>query len=110
MDDENLVVNEENMTNNFQQSYNLVYSQRVMLALIEKGVSREEAYKTVQTEALSCWNEAKDFKGAVLKNKKITFTNILLVGLIRWKKQLKSEKDWNRNLGEHLLLQLKTVR
>jgi adenylosuccinate lyase len=69
---DNLVVNEKNMIKNFEQSYNLVYSQRVMLALIEKGISREEAYKTVQAQALTCWNEAKDFKGAVLKNEKIT--------------------------------------
>src|SRR6056297_2289040 len=68
---DNLVVNDRNMITNFEQSYNLVYSQQVMLALIEKGVSREEAYKTVQAQALTCWNEAKDFKGAVLKNKKI---------------------------------------
>lgn len=69
---DNLVVNEKNMMKNFQQSYNLVYSQRVMLKLIEKGISREEAYKTIQSEALICWNEAKDFKRAILKNEKIT--------------------------------------
>lgn len=69
---DNLVVNEKNMMKNFQQSYNLVYSQRVMLKLIEKGISREEAYKTIQGEALICWNEAKDFKRAILKNEKIT--------------------------------------
>src|SRR6056297_2036744 len=69
---DNLVVNDKNMIKNFQQSYNLVYSQRVMLALIEKGLSREEAYKIVQHEALTCWNEGQDFKTAVLNNEKIT--------------------------------------
>ena len=68
---ENLVVNEDNMLSNFEQSYNLVYSQRVMLALIEKGLSREEAYQTVQQEALECWNRSRDFKTAVLENKRI---------------------------------------
>src|SRR6056297_711310 len=69
---DSLVVNEENMLNNFEQSYNLVYSQRVMLALIEKGVSREEAYKIVQKEALSCWNSKNNFKAAVLDNQEIS--------------------------------------
>ncbi len=69
---DSLVVNEENMLKNFEQSYNLVYSQRVMLALIEKGVSREEAYKIVQKEALSCWNSKNDFKAAVLDNQEIS--------------------------------------
>ncbi|MFW6263882.1 MAG: adenylosuccinate lyase [Thermotogota bacterium] len=69
---DNLIVNEHNMTKNFEQSYNLVYSQRVMLALIEKGLSREESYKTVQQEALSCWNDSRDFKEAVLNNKEFT--------------------------------------
>lgn len=69
---ENLVVNEDNMLKNFEQSYNLVYSQRVMLALIEKGLSREEAYQIVQKEALECWNTSGDFKTAILQNKRIT--------------------------------------
>lgn len=68
---DSLVVNEENMLKNFESSYNLVYSQRVMLALINKGMSREEAYKTVQKEALNCWNLSLDFKTAMLENVQI---------------------------------------
>lgn len=67
-----LVVNEKNMIKNFESSYNLVYSQRVMLALINKGMSREEAYKIVQKEALNCWHSAMDFKTAVLENMQIS--------------------------------------
>ncbi len=68
---DSLVVNEENMLKNFESSYNLVYSQRVMLSLINKGMSREEAYKAVQKEALNCWNLSLDFKRAVLENVQI---------------------------------------
>ncbi|OQY10642.1 MAG: adenylosuccinate lyase [Marinitoga sp. 4572_148] len=59
---ENLVVNEDRMKETFEKSYNLVYSQRVLLALIDKGMSREEGYKFVQKYALESWNTRKDFK------------------------------------------------
>src|SRR6056297_1983577 len=78
---DSLVVNEEAMLKNFEQSYNLIYSQRVMLTLIEKGISREEAYKTIQEEALSSWNTRKDFKLSVLENAEIT--NVLTSEEIR---------------------------
>jgi adenylosuccinate lyase len=62
-----LIVNEDRMKETFERSYNLVYSQRVMLGLIEKGISREESYKVVQECALKAWDERKGFK-ELLKN------------------------------------------
>src|SRR6056297_1980309 len=68
---DSLVVNEEEMRDQFKRSYNLVYSQRLMLALINKGMSREEAYKIVQQAALVCWKEKTDFIQKVRKHEKI---------------------------------------
>ena len=49
-----------------------VYSQKVLLALCNKGLSREEAYKMVQKEALSAWNkENGNFKENLLNSKEI---------------------------------------
>lgn len=58
---ENLVVYPENMQKNIDQLSGLVFSQRVLLALTQKGFSREESYKLVQTNAMKVWEEGKDF-------------------------------------------------
>lgn len=69
---DNLVVNQDRMLETFNKSYNLVYSQRVLLGLIEKGLSREESYKIVQENALKSWEEKKDFKLYIKSDKRIT--------------------------------------
>ncbi len=69
---ENLVVNKERMLETFERSYNLVYSQRVLLGLIEKGLSREDSYKIVQENALNAWEDRKDFKIYIKSDKRIT--------------------------------------
>lgn len=58
----NLVVHEDAMKANIEKSYNLVYSQRVLLKLVEKGFSREDAYELVQKYAMKAWDQKKDFK------------------------------------------------
>jgi adenylosuccinate lyase len=67
----NLVVNEDRMLETFERSYNLVYSQRVLLGLIEKGMSRENAYKLVQKNALYAWENRKDFKQVIKEESEI---------------------------------------
>ncbi len=57
----NLVVYPENMKKNLNLTGGLIYSQRVLLALTEKGATREEAYKIVQRNAMKVWQEKKDF-------------------------------------------------
>ena len=52
----------ERMFENIESSRGLVFSQRVLLALVEKGLDREEAYKIVQTNANRCWEEELDFR------------------------------------------------
>jgi len=69
---ENLVVNTEKMRKNFEISHNLVFSQRIMLKLIEKGLSREEAYLLIQRNAMKSWDEERDFKEVLKEDVEIT--------------------------------------
>jgi adenylosuccinate lyase len=58
---ENLIVYPENMIKNLNKLGGLVFSQRVLLALTQEGVSREDSYKLVQRNAMKVWEEGKDF-------------------------------------------------
>ena len=57
----NLKVYPENMMKNLNLTHGLIFSQRVLLALTEKGLTREAAYKIVQRNAMKVWKERKDF-------------------------------------------------
>ena len=59
---ENLLVYPENMLKNLNKTGGLIFSQEVMLALVKKGITREEAYSLVQRNAMQTWEEGKDFK------------------------------------------------
>ena len=56
-----LQVYPENMRRNLEVTQGLVFSQRVMLTLIEKGMSRQQAYGIVQHNAMTAWREKKSF-------------------------------------------------
>jgi adenylosuccinate lyase len=68
----NLTVFPENMKSNMDSTLGLIYSQRVLLGLIDKGLAREEAYDTVQPCAMEAWENQIAFRGVVEKNEKIT--------------------------------------
>ncbi|TCT21112.1 adenylosuccinate lyase [Melghiribacillus thermohalophilus] len=68
----NLTVFPENMKRNMERTFGLIYSQRVLLALIDKGLTREEAYDTVQPLAMKAWETQVSFKELVEKEEKIT--------------------------------------
>lgn len=61
-----LVVYPERMRQNMDATRGLLFSQRVMLALIEKGLSREEAYGIVQRNSARVWDQGVDFKETLL--------------------------------------------
>jgi len=63
-----LVVYEENMLENMKKTQGLVFSQELMLALVRKGLSREEAYQLVQRNSMKSWQERLDFKTLVEKD------------------------------------------
>ena len=60
-----LTVFPENMLKNMDKTLGLIYSQRVMLKLIEKGMSREGAYDLVQPKTALSWDEQKPFRNLI---------------------------------------------
>lgn len=62
---ENLVVYPEHMKENIDRTFGLVFSQRLLLKLIEKGMSREQAYDMVQPLAMRAWKERRSFRDLV---------------------------------------------
>jgi adenylosuccinate lyase len=58
---EKLIVYPERMLENMNKLGGLIFSQRVLLALTQAGVSREDAYRLVQRNAMKVWEEGKDF-------------------------------------------------
>jgi len=62
---EKLMVYPENMKENMAKTHGLVFSQRLLLMLIEKGLSRERAYDTVQPLAMKAWEEKQPFRSYV---------------------------------------------
>lgn len=67
-----LTVYEDNMKENINKTFGLVFSQRVLLALINKGMVREEAYDTVQPKAMESWQTKTPFRELVEQDSKIT--------------------------------------
>lgn len=65
---DNLIVNEKNMAKNTHLFGGIVYSQKVLLTLIEKGLTREEAYKMVQANAHDAFENDGNFKENLLKD------------------------------------------
>ncbi len=68
---EGLYVHPKRMKENMARSYGLYTSQRVMLALIEKGLDRESAYSIVQRDAMKSWKAEVQFKKLLLKDKEV---------------------------------------
>ena len=62
----NLVVNADRMSRNLDQTFGLFNSQRVMLLLIEKGLTREEAYDLVQPLAMEGWHNERPLKALLM--------------------------------------------
>ena len=68
----NLTVFEDNMKINIDKTFGLVYSQRVMLTMIDKGLAREEAYDLVQPKAMESWETKVPFKELISADERIT--------------------------------------
>ena len=66
-----LIVYPENMMRNLEKTGGLIFSQSVLLALVRKGITREEAYKLVQKNAMQSWGQGKDFLTLLKKDKGI---------------------------------------
>ena len=67
----NIVVNKINIKANLDKLNGLIYSQRILLMLTQKGVSREDSYDIVQKNASKSWDNQSDFKKIILSDKGI---------------------------------------
>jgi len=67
-----LQVNAARMQHNLEASGGLIFSQRVLLALVEHGMGRQEAYKIVQRHALRAWDEERSFRALLSADPAIT--------------------------------------
>ncbi|MFA5180109.1 MAG: adenylosuccinate lyase [Syntrophales bacterium] len=65
---EKLVVYPERMLKNIQMTHGVIFSQMVLLKLIDKGMSREDAYAVVQRQAMRSWEEGRDFKSLLAED------------------------------------------
>ncbi|MBO7747949.1 adenylosuccinate lyase [Paenibacillus sp. MWE-103] len=68
----NLTVFPENMKRNMQRTFGVPFSGRVMTKLIDKGLSREQAYDTVQPRAMQAWEEQRQFRDIIESTPEIT--------------------------------------
>lgn len=69
---QNLVVHEQNMLNNTDKFGGIVFSQKVLLSLIDKGLTREDAYKIVQRNALEAFENNGNFRQNLLNDSEVT--------------------------------------
>ncbi|MBN1141046.1 MAG: adenylosuccinate lyase [Deltaproteobacteria bacterium] len=67
----NLVVYQERMRVNLELTHGLLYSQRVLLELTQVGISREEAYRMVQRNAMRAWEQGRDFLQELLQDEEV---------------------------------------
>ncbi len=68
---ENLVVHKDNMIKNTDKFGGIVFSQKVLLSLVAKGLTREDAYKIVQRNALDAFNNHGDFRSNLLNDEEV---------------------------------------
>jgi adenylosuccinate lyase len=68
----NLLVYPEHMKENLNRMKGLVFSQQILLALAESGLSREDAYQLVQFHAMKVWRENVDFQSLIQKDARIS--------------------------------------
>jgi len=68
----NLLIYPDNMLSNLNRTKGLIFSQSILLALTQKGMLRETAYKLVQKCAMQSWQSNQSFKTLLLKEKEIT--------------------------------------
>jgi adenylosuccinate lyase len=66
-----MTVYPERMLANLVQTRGLIFSQRVLLTLMEKGLTRPVAYDIVQRNASRCWQEGRDFKALLSADKQV---------------------------------------
>ena len=67
-----LKVYEDRMLSNMELTKGLMFSQKTMLLLVEKGMARETAYKIVQENSMSTWDKNEDFRDLIKNDERVT--------------------------------------
>jgi adenylosuccinate lyase len=65
---ERMAVYPQAMRENLEKTNGLIFSQAVLLALVRKGMDRDEAYRVVQDRSMECWKTGRPFKDSVLED------------------------------------------
>ncbi|MBT9163957.1 MAG: Adenylosuccinate lyase [Chloroflexi bacterium] len=94
-----LQVYPETMRRNLEITRGLIFSQRVLTALIEKGLSRQEAYEIVQRNAMKAWKERGDFLDLLQADPEVTLSNDELAGIFEYGFYLKNIDAIFQRLG-----------
>jgi adenylosuccinate lyase len=96
-----LKVYPENMQRNIELTQGVIFSQRVLLALIDKGLPREEAYKVVQDSAMKAWEKRKGFLSLLKADRRIAarLSKLELNSLFDYNYYLKYVDDVFKRLG-----------
>lgn len=92
---QNLVVHEKNMLKNTDKFGGIVFSQKVLLKLVEKGLTREEAYRLVQRNALNAFENDGNFRENLLNDSEITtyLTSVEITEIFNKEEFLKNIKE-----------------
>ena len=98
---ENLIVYPENMKKNVDRTHGLIFSQRVLLELVDKGLSRERAYELVQRNAMQSWNTGEDFRQLLLADSDVmsSLTEKQVEGLFDYSYHLQHVEDIYKRFG-----------
>lgn len=67
----NMLIYKEKMMENLHSSRGLIFSESILIGLVDRGLTREEAYALVQRNAMKAWEENRDFKGLLLEDAEI---------------------------------------
>ncbi|HHY28657.1 MAG TPA: adenylosuccinate lyase [Desulfitobacterium dehalogenans] len=96
-----LRIHSDRMMDNLLKTYGLTSSQRVLLALVDKGCMREEAYQWVQQAAFAAWDAGRDFREVIQKNTQVMeiLTREEISALFDWSYHLKYIDDIFKRLG-----------
>jgi adenylosuccinate lyase len=70
----NLAVDAARMTANLEATRGLVFSQAVLLALVDHGLGRDEAYRIVQGHAMAAWDSGRDLRDLLLADPAMVLT------------------------------------
>jgi len=69
---EELRIHEDRMLENMELTRGLLFSQRTMLLLVEKGLAREDSYKIVQENSMKTWDDGLDFRELISNDRRVT--------------------------------------